>query len=367
MQDINTHNVQIETTPLSESAPAKMPAEFYSHISQILKQARGRAYSAVNYSMVLAYWEIGHSIVEEQGGEERAAYGDRLIAELSKQLTADFGKGFDESNLLNMRRFYLMFPIQDSLRPELTWTHYRKLIKVKDSDARTWYMNEAANEHWSTRQLDRQISVLYYERLLASNDKAPVIAEANEKLAGITPEQFIKDPYVLEFLDLKDYPSLRETDLEQALINHLQEFLLELCSGFCFVARQKRMRFDDEDFYLDLVFYHAVLKCYVIIDLKMGKLTHADVGQMDSYIRMFDALQKRDDDNPTIGLILCSEKNEAIAKYSALADGKQMFASRYVLELPTTEELEQQIQETRREFELTYEKNETSIKYVDEE
>ena len=349
MQDLTTNDDRISTTPLSKS----MPATFYNHISDILRQARGRAYAAVNYSMVLAYWEIGRSIMEEQGGEERAAYGDKLIDELSKRLTADFGKGFTSANLRNMRQFYLAFPICDSLRSELTWTHYRKLMRVENETARNWYMNEAANEHWSTRQLDRQISVLYYERLLTSSDKAPVIAEANEKLAAVTPEQFIKDPYVLEFLDLKDYPSLRETDLEQALIDHLQDFLLELGSGFCFVARQKRMRFDDEDFCLDLVFYHAVLKCYVIIDLKVGKLTHADVGQMDSYIRMFDALQKREDDNPTIGLILCSQKNEAIAKYSALADGKQMFASRYVLELPTPEELEQQIQETRREFELT--------------
>ena len=356
MRDSSINDANVLTTPLAKS----MPAEFYNHISDILKQARGRAYSAVNYSMVLAYWEIGKSIVEEQGGEERAAYGDNLIDELSKRLTSDFGKGFDASNLLNMRRFYLAFPIQDSLRPELTWTHYRKLIKVKDLQARTWYMNEAANEHWSTRQLDRQISTLYYERLLASSDKASVVAEAHEKLATVAPEHFIKDPYVLEFLNLKDYPRLRESNLEQSLIDHLQDFLLELGSGFCFVARQKRMRFDDEDFYLDLVFYHAVLKCYIIIDLKIGKLTHTDVGQMDSYIRMFDALQKREDDNPTIGLILCSEKNEAIAKYSALADGKQMFASRYVLELPTTEELEQQMRATRREFELNCTENATS-------
>ena len=250
-----------------------------------------------------------------------------------------------------MRRFYLAFPIQDALRPELTWTHYRLLCKVKDESARTWYMNEAANEHWSSRQLDRQISTLYYERLLASRDKVPVVEEANENLAKVEPDNFIKDPYVLEFLDLKDYPVLRETELEQALIDNLQEFLLELGTGFCFVSRQKRMRYDDEDFYLDLVFYHAVLKCYVIIDLKIGKLSHADVGQMDSYIRMFDALQKREDDNPTIGLILCSEKNEAIAKYSALADGKQMFASKYLLQLPSTDDLERQIEFGRRAFE----------------
>ena len=212
-------------------------------------------------------------------------------------------------------------------------------------------MNEAANEHWSSRQLDRQISTLYYERLLASREKEPVIEEANEKLVQVEPVDFIKDPYVLEFLNLKEYPRLHESNLEQALIDKLQEFLLELETGFCFVARQKRMRYEHDDFYLDLVFYHAILKCYVIIDLKVGKLTHTDVGQMDSYIRMFDALQRRDDDNPTIGLILCSEKNEAVARYSALADGKQLFASKYVLELPSVEELEAQMENTRRAFE----------------
>ena len=300
--------------------------------------------------MVQAYWEIGRSIVEEQGGEERAEYGNALIINLSEKLTADYGKGFDERNRF-MRRFYTTFPIRNALRSELAWTHYRLLCKVKDEDARLWYMNEAANEHWSSRQLDRQISTLYYERLLASREKEPVIEEANEKLVQVEPVDFIKDPYVLEFLNLKEYPRLHESNLEQALIDKLQEFLLELETGFCFVARQKRMRYEHDDFYLDLVFYHAILKCYVIIDLKVGKLTHTDVGQMDSYIRMFDALQRRDDDNPTIGLILCSEKNEAVARYSALADGKQLFASKYVLELPSVEELEAQMENTRRAFE----------------
>lgn len=301
--------------------------------------------------MVQAYWEIGRSIVEEQGGEERAEYGNALIINLSEKLTADYGKGFDERNLRFMRRFYTTFPIRNALRSELAWTHYRLLCKVKDEDARLWYMNEAANEHWSSRQLDRQISTLYYERLLASREKEPVIEEANEKLVQVEPVDFIKDPYVLEFLNLKEYPRLHESNLEQALIDKLQEFLLELETGFCFVARQKRMRYEHDDFYLDLVFYHAILKCYVIIGLKVGKLTHTDVGQMDSYIRMFDALQRRDDDNPTIGLILCSEKNEAVARYSALADGKQLFASKYVLELPSVEELEAQMENTRRAFE----------------
>ena len=328
-----------------------LSADFYERVSSILVVARNKAYAAVNFAMVQAYWEVGRTIVDEQGGKDRSDYGNHLIEELSKKLTANFGRGFTAANLRNMRQFYLVFPIRDALRSELSWTHYRRLMRVEDDRARAWYMNEAADEHWSSRQLDRQISTLYYERLLASRDKAPVEEEAQEQLAKVEPAEFIKDPYVLEFLDLKDYPSLRETELEQALIDNLQEFLLELGAGFCFVSRQKRMRYEDEDFYLDLVFYHAYLKCYVIIDLKIGKLSHRDVGQMDSYIRMFDALQKRDDDNPTIGLILCSEKNEAVAKYSALADGKQMFASKYLLELPTVEQLEHQIEAGRREFE----------------
>lgn len=234
------------------------------------------------------------------------------------------------------------------MRPELSWTHYRSLIKIENKDARIWYMNEAANSMWSTRQLDRQISTLYYDRLLTSHDKKIVIEEAEEKLQKVIPEEFIKDPYILEFLNLKDYPALRESDIEKSLINNLQDFLMELGNGFCFVARQKRMRFDDEDFYVDLVFYNSIIKCYVLIDLKLGKLTHQDVGQMDSYIRMFDALTKQDDDNPTIGLILCSEKNEAIAKYSVLNDAKQIFASKYKLTLPTEEELQTELNKARK-------------------
>ena len=213
-------------------------------------------------------------------------------------------------------------------------------------------MNEAANSVWSTRQLDRQISTLYYDRLLASRDKKIITDEAEEKLQKIIPEDIIKDPYILEFLNLKDYPTLRESDIEKSLINNLQDFLLELGNGFCFVARQKRMRFEEEDFYIDLVFYNSIIKCYVLIDLKLGKLTHQDVGQMDSYIRMFDALTRQEDDNPTIGLILCSEKNEAIAKYSVLNDAKQIFASKYKLTLPTEEDLQSELNKARKRLEL---------------
>lgn len=326
--------------------------KIYDEIRSVIANARSRAYSAVNFAMVSAYWSIGQIIIEnEQGGNTRAEYGKAVLEGLSEQLSVEFGKGFDVSNLRKMRSFYLTFPIRDALRPELTWTHYRSLLRVENEQARIWYMNEAATEQWSSRQLDRQISTFYYDRLLSSRECAPVVEEAKEKLAEIIPEQFIKDPYVLEFLDLKNYPALRETDLEQALLDNLQDFLLELGTGFCFVARQKLMRFEDEDFYIDLVFYHSVLKCYVLIDLKIGKLSHSDVGQMDSYIRMFDALRKKDDDNPTIGIILCSEKNEAIAKYSVLNDGKQIFASKYRFNLPTPEELQRQIEKERRRIE----------------
>ncbi len=314
----------------------------YDSIKSILARARKQTYHAINFAMVESYWMIGQTIVEhEQHGETRAAYGKKILKELANRLTADFGKGFDERELRKMRQFYLTFQIRDTLRPELTWSHYRRLISVEDNQARLWYMNEAADGVWSTRQLDRQISSLYYERLLAGRDKDPVMREAQEKMGQIAPQQFIRDPFVLEFLNLRDYPSLHEDVLEQALIDHLQQFLLELGRGFCFVARQKRMRYDDEDFYVDLVFYHSILKCHVLIDLKLGKLTHEDVGQMDSYIRMFEALYRNEDDNPTLGIILCSQKSEAIVKYSVLSEGKQIFASRYKLYLPTEEEFKQ--------------------------
>lgn len=266
-------------------------------------------------------------------------------------MTKDFGKGFSVRTLQQMKKFYVMFPNTNALRSQLTWTHYRLLLSVENEQARQWYMDETIASAWSSRQLERQISTLYYERLFASREQAPVRAEAVELMAPLAAENFIKDPYVLEFLDLKDYPSLRESDLEQALIDKLQEFLLELGRGFCFVARQKLMRYEDEDFYLDLVFYHSILKCHVLIDLKIGKLTHGDIGQMDSYIRMFDALYKNEDDNPTIGIILCSQKNEAIVKYSVLNDAQQVFASRYRFALPTAEELQREIEAERKRIE----------------
>ena len=326
--------------------------DIYSEIKETLLLSRNQAYSAVNFAMVQAYWQIGRIIVEhEQNGNARAGYGKSVLQELSSHLTKDFGKGFSVRTLQQMKKFYVMFPNTNALRSQLTWTHYRLLMSVENEQARLWYMNEAIASAWSSRQLERQISTLYYDRLLASRDQTPVRDEAMDLTAPLALENFIKDPYVLEFLDLKNYPALRESDLEQALIDKLQEFLLELGRGFCFVARQKLMRYEDEDFYLDLVFYHSILKCHVLIDLKIGKLTHGDIGQMDSYIRMFDALYKNEDDNPTIGIILCSQKNEAIVKYSVLNDAQQVFASRYRLALPTAEELQHEIEAERRRIE----------------
>ncbi len=326
--------------------------DIYSEIRETLLSSRHQAYSAVNFAMVQAYWQIGRIIVEhEQEGSLRSGYGKSVLQELSKRLTEEFGKGFSVRTLQQMKKFYVTFPNTNALRSQLTWTHYRLLLSVEDEQARRWYMDEAVASAWSSRQLERQISTMYYERLLASREKELVQSEATELMAPLAAENFIKDPYVLEFLDLKNYPALRESDLEQALLDKLQEFLLELGRGFCFVARQKLMRYEDDDFYLDLVFYHSILKCHVLIDLKIGKLTHGDIGQMDSYIRMFDALYRNDDDNPTIGIILCSQKNEAIVKYSVLNDAQQIFASRYRLELPTAEELQREIEFERKRIE----------------
>ena len=326
--------------------------DIYSEIKEALLRSRSQAYSAVNFAMVQAYWHIGRIIVEhEQNGSLRADYGKGVLQEVSERLQQEFGTGFSVRNLQQMKKFYTMFQNTNALRSQLTWTHYRALLRVENEAARDWYMEECIRAGWSSRQLERQISTLYYDRLLASREKAPVVAEANALMEPLAAENFIKDPYVLEFLDLKNYPSLRETELEQALIDKLQEFLLELGRGFCFVARQKLMRYEDEDFYIDLVFYHSILKCYVLIDLKLGKLTHGDVGQMDSYIRMFDAIYRNEDDNPTIGIILCSQKNEAIVKYSVLNDEKQVFASKYQLTLPTAEELQREIEAERRRIE----------------
>lgn len=318
-------------------------------IRDVLHQARNQLQKTVNYTMVQAYWQVGCLIVEqEQQGEHRAAYGKQQLAHLSEKLQAEFGKGFDVSNLRNMRKFYQAFPIQDAVRPELSWTHYRRLIRLENQAARDWYVKESIEQNWSARALDRQISSLYYERLLSSQEKPLVEQEARHKTQALAtnPKDYLRDPYVLDFLNLP-YPALLESKIEQALIDNLQQFLLELGKGFAFVARQQRISTDDQDFYIDLVFYHYKLKCFLLIDLKLGKLSHQDIGQMDTYVRIYDQQRKEPEDNPTIGLILCSEKSEAVAKYSVLTESKQLFASRYLPYLPSEEELRLELQRER--------------------
>lgn len=316
----------------------------YNEISNIIKETQGKVRKTVNSAMVFTYWNIGRIIVEDElNGNSRAEYGKEVLKNLSEKLIKEFGKGFDTRNLRKMRQFYLLFKKWDSLSTELSWTHYRHLLKVEEEKARLWYMEESVKENWSTRALERQINSFYYERLLSSQNKTPVSEEAKEKTNELLPQDILKDPYVLEFLGLQNRPEFTENELETALIEHLQKFLLELGSGFSFVSRQKHFDLDGEHFYIDLVFYNYKLKCFILIDLKRGKLTHQDIGQMDMYVRIFEDKMRAADDNPTIGLVLCSEKNEAVAKYSILAENKQIFASKYKLVLPTEEELQNEI------------------------
>ena len=320
---------------------------FYTQIKTILQSARDRAYTQVNFIMVEAYWHIGQQIVEEeQRGEDRAKYGSYLIKELSSKLTQEFGKGFTQQNLRNMRQFYNCFPIRSTLCSELSWSHYRLIIRIENKNAREWYIDESAKSNWSVRALERQIGTHYYERILASKEQESVKLEAIEKTKDLqlTPKDIIKDPYVLEFLDLKDNRLFREDELESALIEKIQEFLLELGRGFAFVARQKRIKTELSDFYIDLVFYNYILKCFVIVDLKRGKLTHQDIGQMDMYLNMFDDLEKAKEDNPTIGIILCTNKDNTVVKYSSINDKDNLFVSKYQLYLPTEAELKAEIE-----------------------
>ena len=314
-----------------------------------IEQARNQVRQSVNSAMVQSYWQIGRLIVEqEQQGESRAAYGKQQLQQLSKQLTERLGKGFDVGNLRNMRQFYITFPIHDAVRSELSWTHYRALMRIDTPAARDWYLQEAISQSWSARALERQISTLYYERLLASQEKAAVEheAQANTQPLAESAKDYLRDPYILDFLNLQDQ-TYQESELEQAIISNLQQFLLELGKGFAFVERQQRIRFDDEDFYIDLVFYNFKLKCFLLVDLKLGKLKHQDIGQMDTYVRLYDEQRKGDDDNPTIGLVLCSEKSEAVVKYWVLADQKQLFAAKYLPYLPTEEELKRELERER--------------------
>ncbi len=319
----------------------------YKNIKQVINKGKNNAFRAVNFTMVQTYWDIGKLIVEEeQKGKQRADYGDELIPSLSKKLSLEFGKGYTETNLKYMRQFYTVFEIRHAVRDELSWTHYRLLLKVENTKARNFYIQETIDCNWSTRTLERQIGSLYFERMLNTpkQNQGKIKLEAAKHKEINLAKNIIKDPYVLDFLDLKPNTILYEKEFEQAIINKLQDFLLELGKGFCFVSRQYRISLEGDHFYIDLVFYNYILKCFLLIDLKNGKLSHQDVGQMDMYVRIFEEKVRQKSDNPTIGLILCADKNNAVAKYSLLNDNKQIFASKYKTYLPTEKQLKLELE-----------------------
>ena len=337
---------------------------YINEIKKILKNARQKAYTAVNSVMVEAYWEIGRRIVEEeQNGKERAEYGKEILQNLSKELTEEFGKGYSYRTLREIRQFYLMFSDFEKWRTvsaKLTWSHFQKVLRVSNEKARIFYLTEAAENMWSVRTLDRNISTLYYNRIVASIDKKTVEDEMKDKIKSLQTEEFIKNPVVLEFLDLPSNMSYTESQLEKALTDDIQKFMMELGKGFAFVERQQHIRTENSDFYIDLVFYNYILKCFVIVELKTEKLTHQDIGQLDMYIRMYDDLKKQENDNPTIGLLLCTETDRTIIKYSVLNDNKNLFASKYINYLPSEEEL---INEIERQKTLFESRNNNEVEY----
>lgn len=328
--------------------------QYIQEIKQILAQARQKTYQAINSAMVEAYWKIGEKIVlEEQNGNHRATYGKQIVQTLSAELTNEFGKGFSERNIRKYRQFYLTFPdkkIWPTLSAKLNWSHFEIIMRVTDEKARLYYLQEAAENTWSVRTLDRNISTMYYQRLLSSQAKKEVeneMLQNTKELQTPNPLDFIKNPAVLEFLNLPTAYSYTEAELEKALIDNLQKFILELGKGFAFVARQEHIKTETSDFYIDLVFYNYFLKCFVIVELKTTKISHQDIGQLDMYVRMYDDLKKPKEDNPTIGILLCTETDRTIAKYSVLAENKQLFASKYMDYLPTEEELVNEIEKQK--------------------
>ena len=352
MTDHNQKQLGKKISPVN--APAEGLAPLLGSLRQLIADSRQQVLRAVDTVQVQTYWHIGRHIVEfEQGGAQRAAYGQRLLPQLGQALAAEFGRGFDATNLRHMRAFYQAFPIRDALRRELSWTHYRLLLRVDSADARQWYVQESAAQNWSTRALERQIGSLYYERLLLSQDKTAVTSEAQANMAALeqSPRAFVRDPVMLEFLGLPESGRLLEATLETALMDKLQQFLMELGKGFAFVARQQRISTETQDFYIDLVFYNYLLKCFVLIDLKTGPLTHQDVGQMDMYVRMYDDLRRGEGDNPTVGILLCGSKDKSVVRYSVLNGSEQLFASKYRLVLPSEEELRLELQRDRNEIE----------------
>ena len=350
-------------------------------LRSIVSKARSKAFAAVNYSLVERNWRIGQRIVEqEQNGASRAEYGKHVIEIASAALTEEFGKGFSETNIMNFKKFYLKFKEltipqtlseefkkqkhqtlsdESSLLPQkgqtppaqfelrfLPWSHYERLIRVEDKKAREWYAKEAFEQGWSFRTLNRNINTLYYERLLMSKKKQPVVNEMQDKTKAYQQDklEYIKSPVVLEFLGLPEDTSLAESKLETAIINNLEKFLMEMGKGYALVARQQHIRTEENDYYIDLVFYNYLIKSFILVDLKVNRITYQDVGQMDMYLQMYDKMKKGPDDNPTIGIILCTETDSDVARYSTLAKNDQMFAAKYKLYLPDKEDLRREIE-----------------------
>lgn len=334
--------------------------QFIQEIKLLVTQAREKAYAAINSAMVEVYWQMGKRIVEEeQQGKERADYGTQLLKELSKELTKEFGKGFSVNSLYYYRQFYMIFPqIFPTVWGILTWSHYKRLLSVSNQEARNWYLKESQNEMWSYRTLDRNIGSQYYERLLLSHSQNKGKVESEMKALTSSYQQdkleFIKNPTVAEFIGLSPNSDFSESDIETAIIGNLQKFLLELGKGFSFVARQKLIRTEKRDYFVDLVFYNYLLKCFVLIDLKTTPISHQDVGQMDMYVRMYDERVRGEGDNPTIGILLCSETDDDIARYSVLHDNEQLYASKYMLYMPTEEELRNEIERQKHFFKLQH-------------
>lgn len=337
----NMADNEIKILTNENSNPANQ--DTYNTVRGYVIAAQRQVTAAVNSAMVNAYWNIGKQIYEACGESERAEYGKQLLQYLSDKLTAEFGKGFTVSNLRNMRQFYLTFQNRDAVRSELSWTHYRSLMRVNDEAAREFYLEETVKSGWSSRQLDRQINSFYYQRILASKDKDSVAAEIDVLEPRPEYDKIIKDPYVLEFLDLPANEHFYESELEQALIDHLQKFLLELGRGYSFVARQKHFNMDGRHFYIDLVFYNYILKCFVLIDLKIGDLTHQDLGQMQMYVNYYTRNMMNEGDNPPIGIVLCADKSDTLVEYTLPEDNNQIYAAKYLPYMPTKDELKREL------------------------
>ena len=320
----------------------------FSEIKSLVIDSRNRVYSVVNTEMLHLYWSIGKIIMGIQKGNERAKYGDKVLENLSEKLTDEFGKGFSKRNLERMRKFYCYFQITTTVSSQLSWSHYLELIKIDEDNKRQFYLKETINSNWSVRELQRQISSLLYERLVLSKDKKKINELSKKGQIIKSASDLINDPFVLEFLNIKENTSYLESDLEKAILRHLKEFLLELGKGFMFVGSQVRITLEEDHFYPDLVFYNRILKCFVIIDLKIGKITHGDIGQMQMYVNYYDRDIRKDDESNTVGILLCASKNETLVKYTLPEDNKNIFASNYKLHLPTEQELIGVIEEEKR-------------------